>query len=201
MIRLGGQYIMQNTISLGTKKIEYHLRRSHRAKQMRLSVYPDGRVILTLPQRFPVGLISVFLEKKAAWIVRHLERFLLSPVAQKGVEKDKREYLLYKKRARVLAEERLRHFNTFYGFSWTRVSIRDQKTRWGSCSKKGNLNFNYRIALLPPHLADYIIVHELCHLGAFDHSKRFWELVAQTIPLHREFRRELRAHGARTLLS
>ena len=114
---------------------------------------------------------------------------------------DKGDYALHKKNARTLAEERLVHFNSLYHFSYDRISIRNQKTRWGSCSKKGNLSFNYRIVLLPPHLADYIIVHELCHLEVFNHSKQFWDMVARTIPAHRELRRELRAYATHTFLS
>lgn len=190
---------MRNTIPLGEKKIDYLLRRSPRAKRMRLSVYPDGRVTLTLPMGFPERLVSVFLHTKAKWIAKHLSRFLRTGIKHTVV--NKKEYLMHKKRAQAIAEERLLHFNTIYGFSWERISIRNQKTRWGSCSKKGNLNFNYRIALLPRHLADYIIVHELCHLGVFDHSKEFWGLVAKTIPAHRELKRELRAYATHTFLS
>ena len=73
-----------------------------------------------------------------------------------------------------------------------RVAIRNQRSRWGSCSKQGNLNFNYKIALLPDALADYIVVHELCHLGEFNHSQAFWDLVAVAVPDHRERRAELR---------
>ncbi len=190
---------MQDFISVGEKKVEYLVHRSLRATRMRLSVYRDGRVILTLPYGFPQKLISVFLNKKAEWIAKHLTRFLQSDA--KHPVMNKKEYLVHKKRAHALAVERLRHFNSFYGFSYERISIRNQKTRWGSCSKKGNLNFNYRIALLPPHLADYIIVHELCHLGAFDHSRKFWNMVARTIPAHRELRRELRAYATQIFLS
>ena len=105
----------------------------------------------------------------------------------------RRDYLARKEEARDLARERIRHFNTAYGFEIKRISIRNQKTRWGSCSKKGNLNFNYLIAVLPQTLADYIIVHELCHLGEFNHSRKFWDLVAVTIPNFREIRREFRS--------
>lgn len=94
--------------------------------------------------------------------------------------------------ARALAHARLSHFNQHYGFSYSRVFIRNQKTRWGACSAKGNLGFNYRIAFLPPELADYVIVHELCHLGQFNHSRAFWELVEQQIPNHKELRHQLR---------
>lgn len=101
-------------------------------------------------------------------------------------------YLKYKTEAGILAKKRLEYFNTIYHFKYNRVTIRNQKTRWGSCSKKGNLNFNYKIALLPPKTADYIIVHELCHIGEFNHSRNFWNLVAETMPDYKELRNSLR---------
>jgi predicted metal-dependent hydrolase len=107
------------------------------------------------------------------------------------MRKNRRAYEKYKEAARTLVLSRLHHFNTFYGFKIGRVSIRDQKTRWGSCSTKGNLNFSYRIALIAPKLADYIVVHELCHLGEFNHSQRFWDLVARMFPDYRLLKSEL----------
>lgn len=102
------------------------------------------------------------------------------------------EYILNKEQARAFVHDRLQVLNQHYCFDYKRVSIRNQKTRWGSCSKRGNLNFNYRIARLPVHLADYIIVHELCHLKEFNHSHAFWSLVARAIADYRDRRRELR---------
>ena len=101
-------------------------------------------------------------------------------------------YKKMKESALVLAEERIAEFNKFYNFEFGKIRVKNQKSRWGSCSKKGNLNFNYRIALLPKDVADYIIVHELCHLGELNHSKNFWNLVAKTIPNHKEIRKKLR---------
>ena len=98
----------------------------------------------------------------------------------------------YRHRAKRLVLVRLRHFNQYYGFGWARVSIRDQCSRWGSCSSKGTLSFNWRVAVMPPEIADYVIVHELCHLGSFDHSARFWGLVAKTVPNYRACRDALR---------
>jgi predicted metal-dependent hydrolase len=106
-------------------------------------------------------------------------------------------YIKYKKQAVVLVRERLEYFNTFYNFKYGRVAIRNQKTRWGSCSKKGNLNFNYKIVLLSPKQADYIIVHELCHLKEFNHSQRFWDLVAKAVPDYKEVRHSLRNNSLR----
>ncbi len=102
------------------------------------------------------------------------------------------EYVIHRDRALVIAENRIAYFNRFYQFTINRIAIKNQKTRWGSCSKKGNLNFNYKIALLPAHLADYVIVHELCHLKEFNHSPAFWKLVAKTIKDYKKIKKEFK---------
>ena len=91
-----------------------------------------------------------------------------------------------------MVHERLEYWNQFYGFAYKRVAIRNQRTCWGSCSELGNLNFSYKILFLPAHLADYIIVHELCHLEEFNHSPAFWAQVARTLPNYKTLRKELR---------
>lgn len=108
---------------------------------------------------------------------------------QRGVSK---RYLLHREAARALVHERLQTLNAHYNFSYGRVAVRDQRSRWGSCSEKRNLNFNYRLLFLPPHLVDYVIVHELCHLQEFNHGPAFWKLVEELVPAHHEARRELR---------
>jgi predicted metal-dependent hydrolase len=84
------------------------------------------------------------------------------------------------------------YFNIFYNVVWKKVTIRNQKTRWGSCSRSGNISFNYKIALLPERLADYVVVHELCHLKEMNHSKQFWNLVAQTLPDYQSIRKQFK---------
>lgn len=108
--------------------------------------------------------------------------FVRRTVRKRIAPKNTAEYLHYKEQARVLVHTKLAYWNAFYLFSYKRISIKNQKTRWGSCSSKGNLNFHYKIIMLPEHLVDYLIVHELCHLGQMNHSKAFWDLVARTIP-------------------
>lgn len=108
-------------------------------------------------------------------------------------------YLSHKERARAFVHERLEYWSTHYGCSYGRVAIRNQRTRWGSCSSKQNLNFNYRIVFLPPHLADYIIVHELCHLLELNHGPQFWAHVARTCPEYVSHVSELRACNMHTL--
>ena len=97
-----------------------------------------------------------------------------------------------KETTRIFVENRLSYFNKFYKFEINRVAIKNTSRRWGSCSSKKNLNFNYKIIYLKPHLADYLIVHELCHLGQLNHSRKFWALVSKTIPDYAKINKELR---------
>ena len=97
-----------------------------------------------------------------------------------------------KKIAEQFVQERLGYFNQFYDFSYNRIYIKNHQHRWGSCSIRRNLNFNYRLIFLAPELADYIIVHELCHLKEMNHSKRFWQLIEKVFPDHWEKRRQLK---------
>ncbi len=126
-------------------------------------------------------------------------KFYLRRIRRKRVIKRKpsKKYLEHKEAARSLVLSRLEHFNQHYKLTFGRVSIRNQKSRWGSCSSKGNLNFNYKLALLPSHLSDYVIVHELCHRKQFNHSQKFWDLVGETLPNYIELKTELSHHHYR----
>jgi predicted metal-dependent hydrolase len=105
-------------------------------------------------------------------------------------------YMTNKEAARTLVKERVNHFMDHYGLrhniSVGRIAIRNQKSRWGSCSKKGNLNFNYKLAFMPPPIRDYVIVHEICHIKEFNHGRGFWQLVSETVPDWKKLRKELR---------
>jgi predicted metal-dependent hydrolase len=184
---------MQKEIEINNQKINYTLRKSRRARRMRLTIGCDGNLTVTLPNSLFFGEHSAekAIREKAEWILDKLAYF------QKHKSKyffrsTRSEFLKHKKVALELAIWRIKYFNSFYKFQFNRISIRNQKTRWGSCSRKGNLNFNYKIALLPEKIADYIIVHELCHLGEFNHSKKFWDLVSKTISDYKGIRREIR---------
>ena len=106
-------------------------------------------------------------------------------------------YAAKKEAARALVLERVRHFllhyNARYGIIVGKIAIRNQKSRWGSCSKKGNLNFNYKLVFMPPAIRDYVIVHEICHIKEFNHGRGFWSLVAETVPDWKKLRKELRS--------
>lgn len=170
--------------------IDYILRVSRRSRRLRLSVRHDGQVILTRPFFIGQRTAEQFLRLKTPWILEQQARFKSQPPFIKPATR--RDYLRDREKARALITERLEYYNRLYNFTYRRVAIRDQKTRWGSCSKKGNLNFSYRLLDLASGDRDYIIVHELCHLGEFNHSPRFWRLVAQAIPDYKLRRKKLR---------
>jgi hypothetical protein len=99
-----------------------------------------------------------------------------------------------KNKAHKLISERISYFNQSGEFPVGKVSIKNQKTRWGSCSGKRNLSFNYKLLFLPENLRDYIIIHELCHLKEMNHSKNFWNLVAGRVPDYKALRRQIRLY-------
>jgi hypothetical protein len=101
----------------------------------------------------------------------------------------------YRRQAHHVFAERVARWNAPFGYSFGRIAIRDQKSRWGSCSRQGNLNFNWRLLLAPIVVLDYIVIHELAHLKEGNHSPRFWALVAEQCPDYRDQRAWLRQHG------
>jgi predicted metal-dependent hydrolase len=103
-----------------------------------------------------------------------------------------KEYLKYKEKARTLVHDRMRIYSQFYGFTPEKIFMRNQKTRWGSCSKKRNISINYRIFFLSEQQQDYVVIHELCHIQEFNHSKKFWALVEKACPEYKRIRTELR---------
>ncbi|MFA6391861.1 MAG: SprT family zinc-dependent metalloprotease [Patescibacteria group bacterium] len=182
---------MKKQISINNQLLTYTVRKSLRARRMRLAVHSDGTVVVTMPFRFTARLADKFVHEKHDWIVQKIEYFRQNRQPRTRVY-TRKDYLKYREAARKFAYERVEHFNQTYNFKYQKISIRNQKTRWGSCSGKGNLNFNYKIIHLPMNIADYIIVHELCHLKEMNHSKKFWDLVSLSFPDHKGIRKELK---------
>lgn len=185
---------MEYSLVLNFQTVIYTLRVSSRAKRVRVAVYPQSLLILTIPAHLSRGEGEAFMRSKSSWILNALERVKNAPVVPTR-KNTRREYLDTKERARIFVHNKLKQYNQFYNFSYNGVRIKNQKTLWGSCSKNNNLNFNYKLVLLSERLAEYIVVHELCHLKEFNHSERFWKLVALTIPEYKEIRKELRKQG------
>ncbi len=170
-------------------QVNCQVRRSKKARKISLKI-SGGEVILVVPERESLRRALDFAKTQKDWIAQRLKE---SQGQQRLLQRGTREdYLKLKEQARQIARERLEHFNRHYGFQWERIAIRDQKSRWGSCSSQNNLNFNYRLAWLPANLRDYLVVHELCHLKEMNHSPRFWALVGETIPNAKRVSRELR---------
>ena len=168
------------------------IKKQRRSKVMRLRVQNDGSVVLTVPWRMTLAAARKFLATKYEWITEARERVSrLSPtlLTQGGAE----EYRATKEQARARILERVAFYTEHYGTSYRSFSVRNQKSRFGSCSARGHLSFNYRLLFLPPHLLDYVVVHEVCHLRELNHSRRFWALVAETIPDYHLRKRELQA--------
>ncbi len=182
-------FVVKKQIKINNKTIEYTLKVSRRAGRIRLTIYREGRLTVTLPRGVSENFAKKFIIRKSRWVIRKLEYFKRFPTL---VTHTKRDYIRYKNQAQTLAEERIAFFKTVYPYPVNVIRIRNQKTRWGSCSKKGNLTFNFKIVLLPQRQSDYVIVHELCHVKEFNHSPQFWNLVAKTIPDHQAIRKELR---------
>jgi len=179
------------TALLNGQKIEYTLRVSQRAKRLRLTVLRGGALMVTLPHRMSLVALERFLEEKAVWILKQMEVMRHVPASVSAQDR-REEFLRYREEAEELVRSRLASLNERYRFSFRAVRIKIHTTRWGSCSSRGNLNFNYHIVFLPIALVDYIVAHELCHLREMNHSGAFWNLVAEAIPDYRERRRALR---------
>lgn len=140
---------------------------------------------MTLPVYVSFKKAKEFLLANLTWLEKKIREEI--PFSD-----SKEEYKKFKTGARRIITERVGEMNRFYNFSFQKISIRNQSSRWGSCSSSGTLSFNYKIALLPRKYTDYIIVHELCHLKEMNHSSQFWKLVEQKIPNYKEIRRELK---------
>ena len=152
--------------------ITYNLIRSRR-KTLAVEIKSDGQIIVRAPYRMPKKEIDRFVLEKADWIEKHLntvkKRQAARPQTKRLTSDEIRELA---DKALIDIPERVRHYAPYVGVSYGRITIRNQKTRWGSCSAKGNLNFNCLLMLAPPEVRDYVVVHELCHRLEMNHSSR-----------------------------
>jgi predicted metal-dependent hydrolase len=185
--------IIQKQLSSKGKVLHYTVRRNRRARRLRLSVYPDGQLVATVPYGTRDTLVREFVRDKFPWIVDTL-RYYAKFRGNSLLRQDAETYQKYKEEARALVASRLAFWNQYYGLQYERVSIKNHRTQWGSCSEKRNLNFNYKIVFLPKRLADYVIVHELAHVREMNHSDRFWKVVAEAIPDFERRERDLRGY-------
>ena len=171
--------------------MEYELIRSRR-RTLALQLKPDGTLQVRAPLHLPKRQIEAFLLEQRDWIERRQQRLAALPKADKLSEEELAEL---KKRARRVFLARTAYFAPVVGVSYSRISIRSQRTKWGSCSARGGLNFNCLLLLAPTEVLDYVVVHELCHRLEMNHSPRFWAEVERVLPDYAAARKWLRQNG------
>ena len=168
--------------------ISYKLIRSDR-RSIGIQIMAEG-VGVRAPKGLSAAEIDRFVQSKRDWIESHLAKM---PTAQPKFSGEEIRVLADEALKRI--PERVRHFAPLVGVTYGGITIRNQHTRWGSCSSKGNLNFNCLLMLTPDHVIDYVVVHELCHRLEMNHSPRFWAQVEQVLPDYRESLQWLKEHG------
>lgn len=175
--------------------------RSNR-KTVAIQVNSDLSVTVRATRSVSEKDIEEILKKKEAWISKHIEkiketkeRFEAEPTEKLTREK----VIALAEEALKVIPERVEYFAKVIGVTYGKITIRNQKTRWGSCSSKGNLNFNCLLMLAPPEVLDYVVVHELCHRKQMNHSKAFWLEVEKVLPDYKEARKWLKEDGSQMI--
>ena len=172
--------------------MKYELIRSRR-KSLAIQVKPDGSVVVRAPQRLAKYRIEKFLTEHENWIREQQNRLEERREHMHVISEEERRIGIAK--AKEIFPERVAYFAERMGVDYHRITIREQKTRWGSCSSAGNLNFNWKLVLMPPEVLDYVVVHELAHRKEMNHSARFWAVVQKELPDYRERREQLKVYG------
>lgn len=173
-----------------------------RRKSLAIEITPELQVVVRAPARMPVREINAFVQEKDDWIRAHLQQM----AEKKRLREQYREQALSKEELQELATQAMKlipqkvhYYAQIIGVTYGRITIRNQRTRWGSCSGKGNLNFNCLLLLMPEEVLDYVVVHELCHRKEMNHSARFWEEVEKILPDYRQRRKWLKDNGGRIM--
>jgi len=199
-------------VDIGGRSVEIPVRVSRRARKLSINVDSQRNIEIVVPTRATQADIDALLFEHRAW----LERQLAKPpkVFHLGLQRDDVVWIgglalptprvsslfdWYREQARAEIVRAVDREASRLGVTYTRLTIRDQHTRWGSCSKGGALSFNWRLIVAPPAVLTYVVVHELCHLLRHDHSAEFWQLVARARPTYAEERAWLSEHGTELL--
>lgn len=180
-------------------KLEYTVIRSNR-RTIGLEVKPDGQVIVRVPIRLPDSEICKFVHKHEEWIQKHQEIARQRLEERPPVEKlNMQEIQELADQAVKVIPQRVAYYAPKIGVDYGRITIRNQKTRWGSCSANGNLNFNCLLMLTPSEVIDSVVVHELCHRKEMNHSDRFYAEVLRVFPDYWKWNRWLKENGGQLM--
>lgn len=186
---------MQSLKKLNSNHIEYEIIRSKR-KTISIQVKKDGSVVVRAPQRLSLKSIREFVDENIDWIEKTVQK-----VNERNQQIEELEHFTVDQvnELKRLAKKRIvpmvAEYAELVGVTYGRVSIRAQKSRWGSCSREGNLNFNCLLMMVPETVLRYVVVHELCHRKEMNHSTRFWAEVEKVIPDYKEQRKWLKKEG------
>lgn len=172
--------------------IDYKLKRSGRAKRLRITIEKDASVLVVAPHWVGSSVIEKFVSEQRYWIERQVLRWkskvkLLEP---SGVVQG--SYEACKSRSIKFVKGRVKHYAVLYGFEYNKIRVKQTTSQWGSCSADKNLSFTYKLLFLPEELADYVVVHELCHTRYMSHGQRFWGMVRGILPDYRERQKKIK---------
>ena len=175
------------------ERIHYRLVRSSR-KTIAIQIMPNGEVVVRAPKRMPKAAIEAFFWENRDWVEKHLAK--QTPPLPAFTDAQIRSLT---QKAKLVIPERVAYYAPIVGVTYGKITIRSQRTRWGSCSSHGNLNFNCLLMLAPENVMDYVVVHELCHRKEMNHSSKFWAEVERVLPDYRQCRHWLK-ENAQTLM-
>lgn len=172
---------------------KYELIRSNR-KTIAIQVKGDGRLIVRAPLRMSNAEVERYVSSKAEWIQKHID---IASSRQSAHSEPLTQEQLQRLADAALQDipQRVSKYAAIIGVTVGRITIRHQKTRWGSCSVKGNLSFNCLLMLCPEDVRDYVVVHELCHRKEMNHSSCFWAEVTKVLPGYTKQRQWLKNNG------
>ena len=184
--------VMDNDLQIEDLRIPIEYQPQKR-KTLSITIKPNGHLQIKAPEGMSEQEIERFLRQKQFWIYKQAKR-----VAEK--QKNRREYSeqekrVLKEKARGILTERTEYYKQILNVDYTKIRIAEQKTRWGSCSGRGVISYNWRLILMPDMILDYVVVHELCHLIEMNHSKAFWNLVGTVLPDYQKRRAWLKENG------
>ena len=187
-------------MSVERVKTEYTIIRSGR-RSLGLNLDPKGRIVVRAPYLCPRSVIDRFVAEHSGWIEKQRARlFSQAASSERAGMLSKEDTARLSKLMKHSLPEKLAKYSKLLGVSYNRVSVRCQRSKWGSCSAKGNLNFNCLLMLAPEEVLDYVIVHELCHRRHMDHSKEFWAEVESVCPEYKAYRKWLRENGGALMM-
>ena len=165
----------------------------------------QGKILLRVPLKMPNDMVQNFLNEQEEWVQKSIQKMQKRKAEQEGrpkMEKLTKEQLIkLKEQAEIVIPKLVSFYSLQVRASYGEVTIRCQKTRWGSCSAQGNLSFNCLLLNTPKKVLDYVIIHELCHRHEMNHSKKFWELVERYCPDYKEAKEWLSANGSQLMES